>query len=223
MVKINYDKKVYLDIKNTLISDYNVTYDIFKHASLMDVDIVKLFYDNFANHKDKEIIVSQLLGIYGNYFATHEFIMKGYKVINEYELIIDEREKTKVDIAFEDNGKMVLCEVKMALQIILNKDNYIKPSNKIGKKEIDLEKRKYYEIANKLIKQVTKLKKASKYVNVIIFENCFMDDDVKYALSEIGVTDENIIIIPINVIDLHNLILKMVNEISKIYENRCLK
>ena len=223
MVKINYDKKVYLDIKNTLISDYNVTYDIFKHASLMDVDIVKLFYDNFANHKDKEIIVSQLLGIYGNYFATHEFIMKGYKVINEYELVTDESEKTKVDIAFEDNRKMVLCEVKMALQIIFNKDNYIKPNNQISKKEVVLEKRKYYEIASKLIKQVTKLKKVSKNVKVIIFENCFMDDDVKNELSKIGVTNEDIIIIPIDVIDLHNVLLKMVNEISKLYENKCLK
>ena len=217
-MKINYDKSFYMDIKNVLICDYSIPYDIFKHANLMDIDITKLFCDNLTASKNKDALISQILGIYGNYFATHEFIMKGYKVENEYEVITDDKQKTKADIAYYENDEIVLCEVKMAMQIILNKKNYVNFNNLTSKKDIVQDKRKYFEIANKLLKQVSKLKKVSNHVKVIVFENCYMDKDLIDALKKEGINKDDILIIPVDVKELYNNVKNMVENIFLKYE-----
>ena len=217
-MKGKYDKTFYMDIKNVLICDYNVPYDIFKHANLMDIDITKLFCDNLTTIKNQDALISQVLGIYGNYFATHEFVMKGYKVINEYEIVTDDKQKTKADIAYHEGNKLVLCEVKTAMQIILNKKNYINVNNLTSKKDIALDKKKYFEIANKLLRQVSKLKKVSNHVKVIVFENCYMDPDLLEALKNEGINKDDIIVIPVDVKELYSHVKNMVENIFLKYE-----
>lgn len=203
----------YDDIKRKLKNDYNIKEDIFSHAKMMDTDIVKLFCDNLKK-KNKEALISTILGIYGNYFASHEFIMKGYKIHNEYDILDGKKKVTKADIAYYDeNNNLVLCEVKAARQILKNKNNYIYYDYSKNKKDIELDKKKYYEIGKKLINQVTKLKKESDFVKVIIFENCVLDNDLLSDLYKLGIKKTDIITIPIDIINLHNYVEKMVMDI----------
>lgn len=218
MQKKEMDANLYNKIKNKLIKDYKIPNDVFKHASKMDFDIVMLFIDALSkkNSTSKiDSITNNILGVYGNYLATHEFMLKGYDVINEYDVIYNNKKITKADIAYYDNNNLVLCEVKAALQIIKDKDNYVYYNYDMSKKEIDLDKRKYVEIGKKLLKQVNKLKKVTPFVKVIIFENCILDTCLVDELKKIGIDRDDMVILSVDIIKLHEHIKNMVIELLK--------
>lgn len=208
----------------SLFHDNGISMPIFLLARKMDLDLVKLFNDkifNNYNEKSLDVVTKNLLGLYGNFIATNYFKALGYDTINE-KVIIDENNKciTKADVSFLDkNGNLNLCEVKAVSQIIDNIRNYVddEDNNKIGSfEDKDEEIIKYKNIGKKLIKQVEKLKKTNGKVNVVIFQNCIIDDVIIEKLKNL---DVNIITIGVDVKELENQIRNMVLDIKEDYEN----
>lgn len=204
----------------TILNEFGINLDIINIATKMDLDIVELFYEKiFTNNSPGNIlvVVRNLLGVYGNYYATKYFTNKGYVIINELPV----RNKlgitvTKADLAFIDNeGRLNLCEVKATTQIIDNIRNYVDPNKNenIGYYEDkDEEILKYKYIGKKLIKQALKLSKGGAVVNIIVFEGCYIDGIIKKQLEQLGA---KISVLSPNINALENDIKVAVNEISK--------
>ena len=179
-----------------ILNEFGITKPILEEASKMDINVPMLFYDKIINNPSVENIdnvTKNLLGVYGNYLATHYFKMQGYDVLNS-------------------NGIRNYCEVKAAYQIIDNIRNY--KDNSLEKtgyyKNLDAEIIKYKKIGEKLIKQVKKLSKDGSLVNVIIFDGCYMDEIIKQELKELSA---NIITLNVNIYDLEENIKKNVLRI----------
>lgn len=197
---INIDK-----IKNILIS-FGINKEIFYHASKMDLNIIKLFYEKLiANYSIKNVdeVTRNLLGVYGNYIATL-YYKKFYKNVENEVPIKNENNKeiTKADISFTDkNNKVFYVEVKAAKQIIDNIRNYVDSDIPLNNcyTDKDSEIIKYKMIGKKLIEQVNKLSKNNKNVIVTVFEGCYIDDIIKAKLNKLNV---NINIINVNINDL---------------------
>lgn len=177
-----------------------VTPEIFELAQKMEMSLPHLFYEKVIEDKSPlalEQLSKHLLGLYGNYFSSYYYKNLGYEVENEYP-VYDENGKllTRADLYFIDNeGKENYCEVKAAEQIISRTENY-KDSDEESLSSsyhstLD-EIKKYKSIGSKLLKQVDKLSKSGKKVNVIIFSGCNLDDEIKSKLKE-----KNVIIRPL--------------------------
>lgn len=200
MTKSFTDKSTYNLIISTL-KKYGINDDILKLAERMDINLVRLFYEKIlcVNEKNElykniQSLTKTLLGVYGNYIVTCYYKALGYDVKNEYPVYDSKGELlTRADISFIDNsGRLNLCEVKATTQIIDNIRNYNSSNEEKynGKYFYDMDSDiiKYKEIGTKLIKQVSKLKKASSIVIVCVFDGCFMDDIIKDKLKKLGVT-----------------------------------
>lgn len=203
-----------------ILNEFGLTKPILEEASKMDINVPMLFYDKIINNPSAENIdnvTKNLLGVYGNYLATHYFKMQGYDVENEVGVYDNGNGNgnllTRADISFIDsNGIRNYCEVKAAYQIIDNIRNY--KDNSLEKtgyyKNLDAEIIKYKKIGEKLIKQVKKLSKDGSLVNVIIFDGCYMDEIIKQELKNL---DANIITLNVNIYDLEENIKKNVLRI----------
>ena len=199
-----------------ILNEFGITKPILEEASKMDINVPMLFYDKIINNPSAENIdnvTKNLLGVYGNYLATHYFKMQGYDVENEVGVYDNGNLLTSADISFIDsNGIRNYCEVKAAYQIIDNIRNY--KDNSLEKtgyyKNLDAEIIKYKKIGEKLIKQVKKLSKDGSLVNVIIFDGCYMDEIIKQELKNL---DANIITLNVNIYDLEENIKKNVLRI----------
>lgn len=199
-----------------ILNEFGITKPILEEASKMDINVPMLFYDKIINNPSAENIdnvTKNLLGVYGNYLATHYFKMQGYDVENEVGVYDNGNLLTRADIFFIDsNGIRNYCEVKAAFQIIDNIRNY--KDNSLEKtgyyKNLDAEIIKYKKIGEKLIKQVKKLSKDGSLVNVIIFDGCYMDEIIKQELKDL---DANIITLNVNIYDLEENIKKNVLRI----------
>jgi hypothetical protein len=231
MTKTFTDKDTYNLILNTL-NNNGINKAIIKQAKMMNVDLVRIFYEKIfiENIKsklfdNKDVIVKTLLGIYGNYVATEYYKALGYDVFNEYGVYKDANFSTRADIAFYDaDGNLNLCEVKAAHQIIDNIRNYNSDNEEKynGKYYYDMDNDiiKYKEIAAKLIAQVKKLKASSDFVTVVIFAGCFMDDIVKDKLNKLGV---KIFTISVNINELETQIKEIVSNVVTELKNDNLK
>lgn len=192
-------------LKNILIS-FNIGEEIFNHASKMDLNIEKMFYDKIINdYSDKTLdeVTRNLLGVYGNYIATL-YYKKIYKDTKNEVPIIDDngKEITRADISFTDGlGKKTYVEVKAAKQIIDNIRNYVDLDEDLSNcySDKDSEIIKYKMIGKKLITQVKKLSKTGANVIVAIFDGCYMDDIIKDELKDLNA---KINIINMNINDL---------------------
>lgn len=199
-----------------ILNEFGITKPILEEASKMDINVPMLFYDKIINNPSAENIdnvTKNLLGVYGNYLATHYFKMQGYDVENEVGVYDNGNLLTRADISFIDsNGIRNYYEVKAAYQIIDNIRNY--KDNSLEKtgyyKNLDAEIIKYKKIGEKLIKQVKKLSKDGSLVNVIIFDGCYMDEIIKQELKKLGA---NIITLNVNIYDLEENIKKNVLRI----------
>lgn len=196
-----------------ILNRFGITKPLLMEASKMDINVPMLFYDKIINNPSAENIdnvTKNLLGVYGNYLATHYFKMQGYDVENEVGVYDNGNLLTRADISFTDsNGRRNYCEVKAAFQIIDNIRNY--KDNSLDRtgyyKDLDAEIIKYKKIGVKLIKQVEKLSKDGSLVNVIIYDGCYMDEIIKQKLKELGA---NIITLNVNIYDLEENIKKNV-------------
>ncbi len=199
MTKRYFDEEIYGFILKKL-NENGINEEIINLASKMDTDLLSLFYEKiFCVEKYEELlknvntISKMLLGVYGNYLVSCYYKELGYDVKNEYEVRDNNTLVTRADIAFTDhNGKLNLCEVKATSQIIDNIRNYNSNDEEKYNDRYYYDKDKqiirYKEIANKLIKQTSKLLKTNKRVIVIIFDGCFMDDIVRDKLNKMGAT-----------------------------------
>lgn len=218
MSKILINNEIRNKILN-ILDKFGIKIDIINMAKKMDLDLVMLFYEKiFINNNidNLEVVIRNLLGVYGNYHATKYFNDLGYDIKNEFPvrnrigIIV-----TKADLGFTDNmGRLNLCEVKACTQIIDNIRNYIDPNKdkiKVHYKDKDNEILKYKYIGKKLIKQAIKLSKSGSVVNIIIFEGCYIDDIIKEQLNKL---DAKIVVLSPNINELENNIRKIVNQIS---------
>ncbi len=200
-----------------ILSRFGITKPLLMEADKMDINVPMLFYDKIINNPSAENIdnvTKNLLGVYGNYLATHYFKMQGYDVENEVGVYDNGNLLTRADISFIDsNGRRNYCEVKAAFQIIDNIRNY--KDNSLDRtgyyKDLDAEILKYKKIGEKLIKQVKKLSKDGSLVNVIIYDGCYVDGIIRQKLEDLGV---NIITLNVNIYDLEENIKKNVLRIS---------
>lgn len=213
-------------LKNILIS-FNIGEEIFNHASKMNLNIEKMFYDKIINdYSDKTLdeVTRNLLGVYGNYIATL-YYKKIYKDTKNEVPIIDDngKEVTRADISFTDGlGKKTYVEVKAAKQIIDNIRNYVDLDEDLSNcySDKDSEIIKYKMIGKKLITQVKKLSKTGANVIVTIFDGCYMDDIIKDELKDLNA---KINIINMNINDLEEEIKrKLILARNYIMENTTL-
>lgn len=215
---ISITNKFYIE---NILHKFGIGEDVFNVAKNMDLSLENLVYDNLVvndSKRNEEVLISSLMGVYGNLFATKYLEGLGYETYNEVPIYDQNgKEITRADIVYKDkNGVINYCEVKTAFQIIEDSKNYIDKDdfNSIrkfytNKKEESL---KYKNIGNKLIKQVSKLKenKESK-TNVIVYMGCLIDDKIISKLKEKNVS---VITLGMNVIDLYEFIKTKVEQIK---------
>ena len=183
-----------------ILNEFGITKPILEEASKMDINVPMLFYDKIINNPSAENIdnvTKNLLGVYGNYYATNYFKMQGYDVLNEVGVYDNGNLLTRADISFIDSNG-----------IRNYKDNSLEKTGYY--KNLDAEIIKYKKIGEKLIKQVKKLSKDGSLVNVIIFDGCYMDEIIKQELKDL---DANIITLNVNIYDLEENIKKNVLRI----------
>lgn len=222
MTKWYIDEETYGFILKKLNKN-GINEEIINLASKMDTDLLRLFYEKILCVSEDEellknisIISKMLLGIYGNYLVSCYYKELGYDVKNEYEVRDNNTLVTRADLAFTDrDGNLNLCEVKATSQIIDNIRNYNSSDEEKYNDRYYYDKDKeiiqYKEIANKLIKQTSKLLKANKRVIVIIFDGCFMDDIVRDKLNKMGAI---IFTLVVNINELERYVYDVVNKIA---------
>lgn len=84
-----------------ILNEFGITKPILEEASKMDINVPMLFYDKIINNPSAENIdnvTKNLLGVYGNYLATHYFKMQGYDVENEVGVYDNGNLLTRADI-----------------------------------------------------------------------------------------------------------------------------
>ena len=90
-----------------ILNEFGITKPILEEASKMDINVPMLFYDKIINNPSAENIdnvTKNLLGVYGNYLATHYFKMQGYDVDNEVGVYDNGNLLTRADISFIDSN-----------------------------------------------------------------------------------------------------------------------
>lgn len=227
-MKKKVDKEVYDKLINSM-RQCDISLPVFDIAKKMNINLPDLFYEKLIINKGdkyKEQLSKNLLGIYGNFFATNYFNGLGYSVENEVPIYdSDANEITRADLCFIDkSGSKNYCEVKTTTQIIDNIRNYIDDDevnlkgNYIDK---DNEIIKYKNIGKKLVKQVEKLKQSNSKVNVIVFNGCYIDSVIMQELEKNGV---NVIYLAVNIKELEKYVDQIVDSVdSLINERRIIK
>lgn len=213
------DREIYDELV-TSMKENGINNDIFQLAEKMDINLPRLFYEKLLvspSKENKESLSKNLLGIYGNYFATFYFKGMNYNVSNEFP-VYDEKQNliTKADLAFFDKtGVLNYCEVKATSQIIDNIRNYydVKENGYVGGYyDIDSEIIKYKNIGKKLLKQVDKLSMPGVKVNVIVFNGCRVDNVIAEELQKRNV---NIQRLAININDLEKYVDSIIDSVIK--------
>lgn len=214
--------KVSNDIINKIIDvmlDCGIDKRVITLSEKMDLYLPYLFYEKLIisdDENDKKSLSKNLLGVYGNFFATLYFSGMGYNVKNEFVLKdFDGNWLGKTDIAFKDkDDNTVCCEVKAISNILGENATYIDSnSNDIKyntanqKKELN----KYKSVGKKLLKQVKKIIKSGNKPMVVVYNGCYIDNDIKIQLDDLGVF---IMTLQINIKDLENAVNNIVNEIK---------
>lgn len=216
MKQVTINKEKYLQVKNIMI-EYGVSTSVFDLARKMNIDLVMLFYDKLVsnqNKNSKEQLSKNLLGIYGNLLATNYYSGLGYNVYNEFPIYMESgKEQMKADLYFRDNnGIDNYCEVKVAEQIIGNKNNYIDADdlNTVKNNRL-LEIVKYKNIGKKLLKQTDRLKRDNAKVNAVFFNGCYVDDEI---LGKLKSKNINVVYLACNVKELESYVNKIVDDVD---------
>ena len=177
-------------------------------ASKMNVDIKNMIYEKLIKSYSKEnfdVMVSTLMGIYGNYISKYYFEKIGFEVINEVPVYSDNKLQTSCDLIVKKDNNVYYGETKTS-PYLLYKSNY----NHYDKNY------KYECMGLKLINQIEKLKKVSDNVFVVIFDGCIINQELLDKLKELNV---KIIKISLNVFELEKNIKDELNNIIEDYKS----
>lgn len=222
MTKAYIDEQTYNEVLESLkLAGLND--DIIKTATAMDLDVVCLFYEKIIRQKslkNVDVVVKSMLGVYGNYLASCYYEGLGFKVQKEVPIVDKTGNKTKADLLVTDkNGDKIYCEVKTTSQIIASANSYVDADDSLESKKSKLKRYQrilvYKSIGTKLIKQVKKLSDTGNKVNVVIFNNCVVDETIMKNLSSLNV--QVVKLFP-DVNQLENALVEMVNKFIKGYD-----
>ncbi|MCI5733509.1 MAG: hypothetical protein MR296_05740 [Tenericutes bacterium] len=208
------------------------SYDsVIKLANLMNYSIVDSFtsfilkqsLNGKKNYVKKEDLYSSLLGIFGNYFARLA-LLNNYdikEIYSEKEFLNINGKKAPCDIAFIDNNdETYLVEVKTSRQIIGNVKNYVY-INSYNFDGISNDAKKFKLIGDKLIKQVSSLKKISNNVIAFLYSDCMVDDIIKDNLSSLGV--KLYIFEDYSIVDIERLATSLIDNVLKDVQSKIKK
>lgn len=208
------------------------SYDsVIKLANLMNYSIVDSFtsfilkqsLNGKKNYVKKEDLYSSLLGIFGNYFARLA-LLNNYdikEIYSEKEFLNINGKKAPCDIAFIDNNdEKYLVEVKTSRQIIGNVKNYVY-INSYNFDGISNDAKKFKLIGDKLIKQVSSLKKISNNVIAFLYSDCMVDDIIKDKLSSLGV--KLYIFEDYSIVDIERLATSLIDNVLKDVQSKIKK
>lgn len=208
------------------------SYDsVIKLANLMNYSIVDSFtsfilkqsLNGKKNYVKKEDLYSSLLGIFGNYFARLA-LLNNYdikEIYSEKELLNINGKKAPCDIAFIDNNdETYLVEVKTSRQIIGNVKNYVY-INSYNFDGISNDAKKFKLIGDKLINQVSSLKKISNNVIAFLYSDCMVDDIIKDKLSSLGV--KLYIFEDYSIVDIERLATSLIDNVLKDVQSKIKK
>ncbi len=208
------------------------SYDsVIKLANLMNYSIVDSFtsfilkqsLNGKKNYVKKEDLYSSLLGIFGNYFARLA-LLNNYdikEIYSEKEFLNINGKKAPCDIAFIDNNdETYLVEVKTSRQIIGNVKNYVY-INSYNFDGISNDAKKFKLIGDKLIKQVSSLKKISNNVIAFLYSDCMVDDIIKDKLSSLGV--KLYIFEDYSIVDIERLATSLIDNVLKDVQSKIKK
>ena len=208
------------------------SYDsVIKLANLMNYSIVDSFtsfilkqsLNGKKNYVKKEDLYSSLLGIFGNYFARLA-LLNNYdikEIYSEKEFLNINGKKAPCDIAFIDNNdETYLVEVKTSRQIIGNVKNYVY-INSYNFDGISNDAKKFKLIGDKLINQVSSLKKISNNVIAFLYSDCMVDDIIKDKLSSLGVL--LYIFEDYSIVDIERLATSLIDNVLKDVQSKIKK
>ena len=208
------------------------SYDsVIKLANLMNYSIVDSFtsfilkqsLNGKKNYVKKEDLYSSLLGIFGNYFARLA-LLNNYdikEIYSEKEFLNINGKKAPCDIAFIDNNdETYLVEVKTSRQIIGNVKNYVY-INSYNFDGISNDAKKFKLIGDKLINQVSSLKKISNNVIAFLYSDCRVDDIIKDKLSSLGV--KLYIFEDYSIVDIERLATSLIDNVLKDVQSKIKK
>lgn len=208
------DKELYDEIMIAMKRS-GIPQKVFDIAKQMDMNLPEMFKKRIIDlpkdlnepmteekiKENSEYFSKNLLGIYGNYFAYYYYdnLLKkkyGENYKEKYELknempYHDENRNVlgRSDLFLRDEkGNETYCEVKAAPFILYDINNFsaLNNSNKDytnSQKEI----KKYQHIGQKLLQQVTRLKKTGGKVLVILFDGCKVDNVISEKLEKMEV------------------------------------
>ena len=220
--KKEFDVELYETIC-TLLKQNGVPMGVFNIAKKMGLNLPKLFITKLVlsnDKKDKEDLLKNLMGLYGNYIAALSLKEAGFTVENEEEVpVYDGNKSKKVDLVFSNpSGNKVYCEVKVARQILDYKKTYIDDDEKSLKNStFHNEIKTYQSIGRKLLDQVKSLKSTNVPVLVIILSDCYVDPDIIKQLKDM---DVNIIKINKNVRSLELELRMIIRNVEEAIENK---
>lgn len=180
------------------------------NLNLARLFITKMVYSN--DPKDKDDLLKNLMGLYGNYIAATELEKAGFKVESEANALVYGGSKSKkVDLVFSNpQGNKAYCEVKVTKQILDYKKTYIDDDEQSLKDSTFSNEIKIYQsIGKKLLNQVKALRSTNIPVLVIILRDCYVDPNILKQLKEEKV----------NVIKLEKDVRSLESELKEIIRN----
>ena len=220
--KKEFDIELYNAI-SILLKQNDVPNGVFELAKKMQLNLPRLFITKIVeshDEKDKEDLLKNLMGLYGNYIAAISLKEAGFNVENEENVLVYDGNKSKrVDLVFSNpQGNKVYCEVKVARQILDNKKTYIDDDESSLKDSTFYKEIKTYQsIGRKLLDQVKTLKSTNIPVLVIILNDCYVDPDIIKQLKEI---DVNIIRLNKDVKSLEIELIEIIRNVEEAVNNK---
>lgn len=187
--------------------DMNLPYE-FKEKIFDLPNIVDQGKRKEAVERNKEYFSKNLLGIYGNYFATYYYSSR-YKVENEKPVYNENGNLDgKADLFFlDENGNENYCEVKATPYILGYQNGFSK------QKEI----LKYQKMGEKLLRQAAKLKRTNANVIVVLFDGCQVDKEISEKLKEMEIKVQSL---QINIDMLESFIDDLIGKIEMNFYNK---
>lgn len=187
--------------------DMNLPYE-FKEKIFDLPNIVDQGKRKEAVERNKEYFSKNLLGIYGNYFATYYYSSR-YKVENEKPVYNENGNLDgKADLFFlDENGNENYCEVKATPYILSSENGFSK------QKEI----LKYQKMGEKLLRQAAKLKRTNANIIVILFDGCKVDQIILEKLQSMGI---EVKFLQINIDMLESFIDDLIDKIEMNFYNK---
>ncbi len=218
-------------VKESLKKNLSPYDDVIKLANLMNYSIVDAFtsfilkhgLNGKKNYVKKEDLYSSLLGIFGNYFAKLA-LLNNYdikEIYSEKDFLNLKGEKAPCDIVFIDNNdETYLVEVKTVRQIIGCEKNYVY-INSYNFDGVLNDAKKFKLIGDKLIKQVSSLKKISNNVIAFLYSDCIVDDIIKEKLKSLGV--KLYIFEDYSIVDIERLAASLIDNVLKEVQSKIKK